>query len=109
MSAVIWARRAAAWSGGESRADGPADDPEGPGELDPVRVDAGCRGGGAGQGADRVVGKQVALDLRAEGRYSFWAKTSPRIARPTSSTPRAVAASLNPSARYAARTPSTAW
>src|SRR6516165_1372947 len=63
MSAVIWARRTAAWSGGKSRADGPADDPEGPGELDPVRVDPGCGGRGAGQGADRVVGQQVAPDL----------------------------------------------
>src|ERR1700753_952866 len=63
MSAATWASRSAARSGGESRADGPADDAYGPLELDPVRVDARVRGGGAGQGADRVVGQQVAPDL----------------------------------------------
>jgi hypothetical protein len=40
---------------GKSRADGPADDSQGPGELDPVRVGPGCGGRGAGQGVLRVV------------------------------------------------------
>src|SRR5579864_2573674 len=63
MSAAAWASRTVARSGGKSRADGPADDAQGPLELDPVRVDAGRGGRGAGQGADRVVGQQVAPDL----------------------------------------------
>ena len=60
MSAMTPARAARACSGGESRADGPADDAQGALELDPVRVDPGAGGGGADQGAERVVGQQVA-------------------------------------------------
>src|SRR5712664_2364712 len=48
MLAMTWARTARAWSGGESRADGPAHDPQGALEPDPVRVDPGAGGGGAG-------------------------------------------------------------
>jgi hypothetical protein len=53
---------------GKSRADGPADDPQGPGELNPVRVDPSCGGRSAGQGADRVVGQPVAPDLLLDQR-----------------------------------------
>lgn len=48
---------------GEGRACGPADDADGTGELDPVGVDVGFGGCLADQGADRVVGEQVAVDL----------------------------------------------
>ena len=48
---------------GKSRAGGPARDPHGALEPDPVRVDPGCCRGGADQGADRVVGQQVAPEL----------------------------------------------
>src|SRR5215471_19897751 len=63
MSAMTRARAARACSGGKSRADGPADDAQGALEPDPVRVDPGAGGGGADQGAERVVGQQVAPDL----------------------------------------------
>ena len=44
---------------GKSRVGDPAaDDADGALELDAVRVDAGRGGGGADQGADRVVGEQ---------------------------------------------------
>ena len=42
------------------RADGPADDADGAGEADPVRVDVGFGGGLADQRADRMVSQQVA-------------------------------------------------
>jgi hypothetical protein len=48
---------------GESRADGPADDADGPGEADPVGVDPGGGGGVADQRADRPAGQEVAPDL----------------------------------------------
>src|SRR5258708_6243979 len=64
MSAITRARMRWACSGGESRVGDPAaDDADGALELDPVRVDADARGRGADQGADRVVGEQVAPDL----------------------------------------------
>src|SRR5215475_3280953 len=63
MSALIWPSSEAAWSGGESRADGPADDAHGALELDPVRVDPGRGSRSTRQGADGVVGQQVAPDL----------------------------------------------
>src|ERR1039457_6503940 len=64
MAAMTRSRVRWRWSGVKSRAVGPAaDDADGPLELDPVRVDPGGGGGGADQGADRVVGQQVAPDL----------------------------------------------
>src|SRR5258705_10393272 len=61
------ARAACGGSGGKGRrGDGPADDADGPGELDPVRVEVGLGGGLADQGADRVMGEQVAVDLLAD-------------------------------------------
>src|SRR5579863_5480861 len=66
MSAMTRARAVracSACSGGKSRADGPADDAQGALEPDPVRVDPGAGGGSADQGAERVVGQQVAPDL----------------------------------------------
>jgi hypothetical protein len=63
MSALTCASRRRECSGGKSRADSPAHDPQGAPELDPVRIDPGVRGGGADQGADRVMGQQVAPDL----------------------------------------------
>src|SRR5260370_32291913 len=64
MPAMTRSRMRCCRSGGKSRASGPAaDDADGPLELDPVRVDADARGRGADQGADRVVGEQVAPDL----------------------------------------------
>src|SRR5215831_14032585 len=66
MPALIAARRPCCWSGGKGRADGPADDADGAGELDPVGIDVGFGGGLADQRADRVVGEQVAVDLLAD-------------------------------------------
>src|SRR6266849_2948866 len=67
ISAMSAARAACGGSGGKGRrGDGPADDTDGPGELDPVRVDVGLGGGLADQGADRVMGEQVAVDLLAD-------------------------------------------
>ena len=64
MSALSRARMAGACSGGKGRVSDPAaQDTDGPLELDAVRVDAGRGGRCAGQGADRVVGQQVAPDL----------------------------------------------
>src|ERR1700745_3322428 len=64
MSARPLASAPCCWSGGKSRVGDPAaDGADGPLELDPVGVDAGRRGGGADQGADRVVGQEVAPDL----------------------------------------------
>src|SRR5260370_31890198 len=64
MSAITRARVRWACSGGKSRVGDPAaDDADGALELDPVRVHAGGGGGLADQGADRVVGEQVAVDL----------------------------------------------
>src|SRR6516162_4834588 len=64
MSAATWPRMRRRWSGGKSRVGDPAaDGADGPLEPDPVRVDAGRGGGGADQGADRVVGQEVAPDL----------------------------------------------
>src|SRR5260370_9320453 len=64
MPAMTRSRMRCCRSGGKSRASGPAaDDADRPLELDPVRVDADARGRGADQGADRVVGEQVAPDL----------------------------------------------
>src|ERR1700722_17035355 len=63
MLLMTSASRAGARSGGKGRAGGPADDPQRAGELDPVRVNARGGGGGADQGADRVVGQQVTPQL----------------------------------------------
>src|ERR1700674_1625749 len=64
MPAMTRARMRWRWSGGKSRVSGPAaDDADGPLELDPVGVDARGGGGCADQGADGVVGEQVAPDL----------------------------------------------
>src|SRR5260370_4284078 len=64
MSAITRARMRWACSGGKSRVGDPAaDDADGALELDPVRVHAGGGGGLADQGADRVVGQQVAVYL----------------------------------------------
>jgi hypothetical protein len=77
MSALACARMAWACSGGKGRVSDPAArDADGALELDPVGVDAGRGGRGAGQGADRVVGQQVAPDLlldqvRAAGPQDF--------------------------------------
>ena len=66
---------------GKSRAGGPAaDDADRPFELDPVRVDARVRGGGADQGADRVVGEQVAPDLLLHHVRRFGAQDLSRAA-----------------------------
>jgi len=68
MSAMTVARMRSRWSGGKGRrVSGPAaDDPDSALEFDPVRVDGGFGGGLADQGADRVVGEQVAVDLLAD-------------------------------------------
>src|SRR5262245_10697397 len=64
MSSAIWARMHRRWSGGESRVGDPAaDGADRSFELHPVRVDARAGRGGANQGADRVVGQEVAPDL----------------------------------------------
>jgi hypothetical protein len=64
---LILSRVAARRSGGKGRwvGDLAADDAYGAQELDPVGVDVGFGGGPADQGADRVVGQQVAVDLGA--------------------------------------------
>jgi hypothetical protein len=53
---------------GKSRVIGPADDADGPLELDPVGVDPGVRGGGADQGraADQVSGVRRGVHLQRE-------------------------------------------
>src|SRR5260370_38315414 len=77
MSAMIDARASAGGSGGKGRrGDGPADDADGTGEFHSVGVDVGFGGGLADQGADRVVGDQLAADLLADhvtalGRPNF--------------------------------------
>src|SRR5918997_6201935 len=59
-------------SGGKGRrTDGPAEDADGAGELDSVRVDVGLGGGLADQGADRIMGEQVAVDLLADHGRAF--------------------------------------
>src|SRR5580704_10515122 len=64
MSAMTRARIRWACSGGKGRASDPAaHDADGPFELDPVRVDPSAGSRRAGQGADGVVGQQVAVDL----------------------------------------------
>src|SRR5208283_2022467 len=82
MPAVTLARMRWRWLGGKSRAGGPAaDDADGSLELDPVRVDARVRGGGADQGADRVVGEQVAPDLLPHHVRGLRAQDLPRAAQ----------------------------
>src|SRR5690349_4303135 len=69
------------WPGGKGRASGPAaDDADRPLELDPVRAGARVRGGGADQGADRVVGEQVAPDLLLHHVRRFGAQDLSRAA-----------------------------
>src|SRR6266436_3557423 len=81
MAAMTRSRTRWRWRGGKSRASGPAaDDADRPFELDPVRVDARVRGGGADQGADRVVGEQVAPDLLAHHVRRFGAQDLSRAA-----------------------------
>src|SRR5712691_4080942 len=68
MLAMTLARARSRCSEGKGgRVGGPAaDDPDGPLELDPVRVDAGLGGGPADQGRYGVMGQQVAVDLLAD-------------------------------------------
>src|SRR5450631_1322010 len=68
MSAMIAARMRSRWSGGKGRRAGAlaADDPDGAQEFHPVGVNVGLGGGPADQGADRMVGEQVAVDLLAD-------------------------------------------
>src|SRR2546430_7555469 len=81
MPVMMRSRMRCCRSGGKSRARGPAaDDADGPFELDPVRVDAGVRGGGADQGADGVVGEQVAPDLLPDHVRGFGAQDLSRAA-----------------------------
>src|ERR1700677_3227129 len=81
MAAMTRARIRPRWSGGKSRVSGPAaDDADGALELDPVRVDAGVRGGCADQGADRVVGEQVSPDLLPDHVRGLRAQYLPRAA-----------------------------
>src|SRR6266567_4360700 len=81
MAAMTQSRTRWRWLGGKSRASGPAaDDADRPLELDPVRVDARVRGGGADQGADRVVGEQVAPDLLLHHVRRFGAQDLSRAA-----------------------------
>src|SRR5260370_35016147 len=64
MSAMTRSRMRCCRSGGKSRARGPApDDADRSLELAAARVDSGRGGRGTDQGADRVVGEQVAPDL----------------------------------------------
>src|SRR2546428_4114500 len=82
MPVMMRSRMRWCWSGGTSRARGPAaDDADGALELDPVRVDAGVRGGGADQGADGVVGEQVAPDLLPDHVRGFGAQYLSRSAQ----------------------------
>src|ERR1022692_3302996 len=79
MPARTRARMRWRWSGGKSRVSGPAaDDADGPPELDPVRVNASAGGGCADQGADRVVGQQVAPDLLPHHVRRFGPEYFPR-------------------------------
>src|SRR5712691_419277 len=81
MAAMTRSRTRCCPSGGKSRAGGPAaDDADGSLELDPVGVDAGRGGGGADQGADRVVGQQVAPDLLFRQVRRLRAQDFPRAA-----------------------------
>src|SRR5450755_5132363 len=81
MPAMTRARVRWRWSGGKSRVGGPAaDDADGPPELDPVGVDSGAGGGCADQGADGVVGEQVAPDLLPHHVRRFGAQYLPRAA-----------------------------
>src|SRR5260370_9819806 len=81
MAAMTQSRARWRWPGGKGRASGPAaDDADRPLELDPVRAGAGVRGGGADQGADRVVGEQVAPDLLAHHVRRFGAQDLSRAA-----------------------------
>src|SRR5258707_1434909 len=68
MLAMTVARMRCCWSGGEGRrVGGPAaDNADGALEFDPVGVDARFGGCLADQGADGVVGEQVAVDLLAD-------------------------------------------
>ncbi len=77
MLAMIAARRSSWWSGGKGRAGGPADDADGAGELDPIRIDVGFSGGLADQRANRVMSEQVAVYFLAD---HVWALE--RSARP---------------------------
>jgi hypothetical protein len=65
---LIFARVVAQRSGGKGRrvSDLAADDAYGAQELDPVGVDVGFGRGPADQCDDRVVGRQVAVDLLAD-------------------------------------------
>src|SRR5438132_5657432 len=82
MSAMTRSRMRCCRSGGKSRARGPApDDADRSLELDPVRVDAGRGGRGADQGADRVVGEQVAPELLPYHVRRFGAQDLPRAAQ----------------------------
>src|SRR5580658_10550773 len=65
MSAMIAARAFSGGSGGESRADGPADDADGAGEFHPVGVDVSLGCGLADQPGDGPVRQQVAVDFLA--------------------------------------------
>src|ERR1035438_427480 len=81
MPAMMRSRTRWRWSGGKSRAVGPAaDDADGLLELDPVRVDAGRGGRGADQGADGVVGEQVSPDLLPHHVRGLRAQYLPRAA-----------------------------
>src|ERR1700687_4591395 len=88
MAALTRARTRWRWAGGKNRAGGPgagdggpaADDADRPLELDPVRIGARVRGGGADQGADRVVGEQVAPDLLLHHVRRFGAQDLSRAA-----------------------------
>jgi len=68
MLAMTAARMRSRCSGGKGRrVGGPAaDDPHAALEIDPVGVDVGFGGGRADEGADRIMGEQVALDLLAD-------------------------------------------
>src|SRR5271166_2782676 len=82
MPAMTRSRMRCCRSGGKSRARGPAaDDADGSLELDPARAGARVRGRGADQGADRVVGEQVAPDLRPHHVRGLRAKDLPGAAQ----------------------------
>jgi hypothetical protein len=71
VMSVLMRSRMCWWSGGEGRRGVAADDAQGAGEFDAVGVDAGFGGGGADQGADGVVGQQVAVDFLADHVRAF--------------------------------------
>ncbi len=73
MSAITLARVRAWCSGGKGRRGGDpaANDTHGARELDPVGVDVGFGGRPADQGAERVMGQQVAVDFLADGVRLF--------------------------------------